>query len=474
MKRLLSSIRLGLAIACIASAAQAPRAFAGGNLLANPDFEAGGGSYTGYFTFGSGVQLSTPATDNIFLNGTTAAKIYGGFAGCPGTGSFSVCGFGQTFTPTVGKIYEFTGNAFVSTADKMLGSVTCNSNRVLAKIAFFNAASGGTEIQSNEVVIADGNLPRDQWVPFSVSAPAPTGALRVEADILYLQPGCDTGSAFVDGLSFTATSPSSEPNLLVNPSFASPLATGWTTFGNVLREVRSLGYRTLPGGVKMFSTFVAGSPSGMYQRFTTTPGTQWRLRASALNTCQDSPLNPGNDNFVTEKIVFRDAANVELGNSEEIIADASSKMGTWKDHAITGTAPAGTAAVEAYILFNSPSLLGGAIFIDDVLLQRADLAGVDPSPRASALEMGPAQPNPFHGATQLDFTLTHDEIVDAGVFDVVGRRVATLASARFAPGTHSLHWDGRTSDGSLAAAGVYRAVLRTASGRVSRSLVLTH
>ena len=62
---------------------------------------------------------------------------------------------------------------------------------------------------------------------------------------------------------------------------------------------------------------------------------------------------------------------------------------------------------------------------------------------------------------------------DLAVFDVTGRRVATLFHGEAEPGPHSATWDGRSSDGSLAPSGVYRCVLQTAAGRQARSLVLS-
>lgn len=89
-------------LALLATAAFVGPTSAQPNLLVNPGFETAGGSYTGWFTFGSGVQMSTPATDNIFRSGTAASKTFGGFVGCPNTPAFNVGGYGQALTPTGG------------------------------------------------------------------------------------------------------------------------------------------------------------------------------------------------------------------------------------------------------------------------------------------------------------------------------------------------------------------------------------
>ncbi|MGQ9602584.1 MAG: hypothetical protein ACUVUU_00020 [bacterium] len=201
------------------------------NLLTNPGFEEGGGSYAGWFTFGNGVQISTAETDNIMRTGLAASKIYGEFTGCPGSHPVNVGGYGQAFTPIAGRIYEFTGYSYISSGDAIPGGFPCSTNRCIAKVVFWDSETGGYEICSNEIIIGDGNMPQDEWIPFSVSAPAPEGAMRVEALILFLQPECDSGAVFIDDLAFYETEPDSEPNLLVSPKFSGGLA-GWTKFGN--------------------------------------------------------------------------------------------------------------------------------------------------------------------------------------------------------------------------------------------------
>ena len=94
--------------------------------------------------------------------------------------------------------YELGGYGFVSGEDAIPGTNTCDYNRLIAKVVFFDATSGGNEISSNEIVIGDWRTPYDQWIPFTVSTIAPAGAQRVETLFLFLQPACDTGAVYVD------------------------------------------------------------------------------------------------------------------------------------------------------------------------------------------------------------------------------------------------------------------------------------
>ncbi len=465
MIRLMCVTSIAVVLASVPSAAQ--------NLLVNPGFEDQGGSYDGWFTFGNGPQLSLPGGDNIIRTGMAAAKIFGEFTDCPNP-QFDVGGFGQAFIPTTGETYELSGWSFISSGDPIPGDSTCDGNRLLAQIAFFDAATGGAVIASNEVVIGDFATAQDEWLPFTVqSAPAPAGALRVEALFLFLQPGCDTGAVFVDDTSFEAMTPTSDPNLLANPSFDTNLD-GWNPFGNVFHDQRAFAVHTPTGSAKLFSTFAAGEDSGIFQSFPATPGFEWHFDVHVMTTCVEDPIAGTNDNLVLAKIVFRDGGGTEIDAVDSVIRDATSPLGTWVKHSLIGTAPTGAATAEAFILFVSPSLLGGAAWVDDLSLQEVDPIGIAvlPAPAPPALELRQNVPNPFNPSTRIDFNLEHRGVVDLSVFDSQGRWVTTLVEGLMSEGLHSIRWGGTSANGAQVASGVYRYVLRGTGGTVARSMLL--
>ncbi len=87
-------------------------------------------------------------------------------------------------------------------------------------------------------------------------------------------------------------------------------------------------------------------------------------------------------------------------------------------------------------------------------------AGVGPV-AGSALRFGVA-PQPFRATARLSFTLPRASAVSLAIHDVRGRRIATLADgATYAEGTHVLEWNGLTSGGEPAPAGLYFARLAT-------------
>ena len=477
--RALSRISLSLALLTLAAlpALGVPPS-ANANLLTNPGFEDGGGSYTGWTTFGAGVpptnvQISTAAGDNIIRTGVAAAKVYGAFNNCPGTGSFNVSGFYQPFTsPTPGNIYQLSGYSYVSAADTIPGTDTCTKNRMIAKLSFFNATSGGLEIAANELVIGDGNSPRNQWMPFTLKAPVPSAALRVEVLILYLQPACDGGAVYVDDLDLVVSTPAAVTNLLTNPNFTSGL-TGWATFGNVFTDTRSFIVRTPPAAGKLYGPFsTPGSTSGMYQKFAAAPTQNYLLSVNTLTTCRDVPTITGsNDNYMTAKIVFH-GGGVEIASKEAVILDRFSPLGTWTERTLSAISPLGTDSVFVYILFVQPTTLGGAAWVDDLTFQNLGLTAADDFTPVATFNLRRVAPNPFSPSTRIEFALPRRGPVDIAVYDVSGRRVATLLHGEVDAGIHDVAWNGKNSQGASVAAGVYWCVIKTPEGQKSRSLVL--
>ncbi len=95
------------------------------------------------------------------------------------------------------------------------------------------------------------------------------------------------------------------------------------------------------------------------------------------------------------------------------------------------------------------------------------------APGASALRvsLSPARPNPASGAQRFAFTLPAASPVQLAIYDVSGRRVATLCDGPRTAGTHAASWDGRDADGAAAAPGLYFARLRAAGGVASATVV---
>jgi hypothetical protein len=96
--------------------------------------------------------------------------------------------------------------------------------------------------------------------------------------------------------------------------------------------------------------------------------------------------------------------------------------------------------------------------------------GVD-SPAPGAAPRLKLMPNPAAGEARVGFVLRAEAAVDLAIYDLAGRRLATLAAGRTAAGPHVARWDGRYADGTPAAAGLYIVRLCGAGSEEARKLV---
>lgn len=76
-------------------------------------------------------------------------------------------------------------------------------------------------------------------------------------------------------------------------------------------------------------------------------------------------------------------------------------------------------------------------------------------------------PNPFNPVTSITYEIPQSQHVRLGVFDVTGRRVASLVDDTLPSGQHVAHFDG-----TGIASGVYLYVLETENTRVARKMLL--
>jgi hypothetical protein len=81
-------------------------------------------------------------------------------------------------------------------------------------------------------------------------------------------------------------------------------------------------------------------------------------------------------------------------------------------------------------------------------------------------------PNPFRGETLARFSNKFTSRVRVSVFDVRGRRVATLVDEILPAGVHERAWDGRDAHGRLLRSGVYYMRVETGAEAASRTVVL--
>lgn len=99
-----------------------------------------------------------------------------------------------------------------------------------------------------------------------------------------------------------------------------------------------------------------------------------------------------------------------------------------------------------------------AAWSDPAVLDPASGVTVTPTAAVSLT----ASPNPFNPRTKIAFTLPRAGDAVLAVYDLAGRRVATLVEGPLPAGPTSLDWDGRDDAGRVQPSGVYLVHLRQA------------
>ena len=64
-------------------------------------------------------------------------------------------------------------------------------------------------------------------------------------------------------------------------------------------------------------------------------------------------------------------------------------------------------------------------------------------------------PNPFNPETEIPFQLPKESHVVLKIFNIRGQLVRTLIQADYAPGFHSIRWDGKDNNGMTVSSGLY-------------------
>jgi len=124
----------------------------------------------------------------------------------------------------------------------------------------------------------------------------------------------------------------------------------------------------------------------------------------------------------------------------------------------SGLVPGG----QEFPRIDAATSLHGFFCFDSSFVVAAAPVPLDASAPAGRFGITRVTPNPFAGATVIEFALPRADHVGLEVFDAAGRRVRTLeaAGARSA-GTHRTNWDGRRDDGAAAGPGLYFVRLAT-------------
>jgi hypothetical protein len=102
------------------------------------------------------------------------------------------------------------------------------------------------------------------------------------------------------------------------------------------------------------------------------------------------------------------------------------------------------------------------------------VTGVEPIdetiPFAYALEQN--YPNPFNPATTISYSVPEKELVRLEVFDILGRRIATLINDEHAAGNYKIRWNATDQNNFRVSSGIYLYKLQSGSFTMTKKMIL--
>lgn len=122
------------------------------------------------------------------------------------------------------------------------------------------------------------------------------------------------------------------------------------------------------------------------------------------------------------------------------------------------------------VRFLSPALAYGVG--ETVYKYTGDFTAVTGEPVVPAPVLTQNLPNPFRTSTRIMFSLSREEHVRVAIYDVQGRKLATLLDGVRLAGTNAVTWDARDRDGNRVGAGVYWCRIETPTRKEARKLIV--
>ena len=103
-------------------------------------------------------------------------------------------------------------------------------------------------------------------------------------------------------------------------------------------------------------------------------------------------------------------------------------------------------------------------------ISSTDVNHINPIPKQYGLLRN--YPNPFNCSTVLEFNIKEKSHVSLQIYDLLGRKIKTILSGEYIPGTHHARWDGNDTSGHSLPSGIYVATLQTNKERDQLRLLL--
>ena len=111
-----------------------------------------------------------------------------------------------------------------------------------------------------------------------------------------------------------------------------------------------------------------------------------------------------------------------------------------------------------------------AAWIDEGALEELNTKNNNALPEIFTLHQN--YPNPFNPATNLDYEIPEDAMVNITVFDMMGKVVRTLVNGQQSAGYKTLQWNATSNSGQPISAGLYIYTIQAGEFSQTRKMIL--
>ena len=115
----------------------------------------------------------------------------------------------------------------------------------------------------------------------------------------------------------------------------------------------------------------------------------------------------------------------------------------------------------------------GRIYVDDLsIINNVDLSITNHDTYPSQISLGKNFPNPFNMSTEIYFTIDKERSVQLLVHDLIGNKITDLVNDTYAPGQHSVQWNGTNQYGNHVSSGIYIYTIISNAHKESGRMIL--
>lgn len=163
-----------------------------------------------------------------------------------------------------------------------------------------------------------------------------------------------------------------------------------------------------------------------------------------------------------------------LRNDEWTTIKEFKEQSDWKHYDIPLAAYCGGIVSLRFFFWSDENLTETGIYIDDfrVYISSEELSAEQEPTIPSAFKLEQNFPNPFNAETSIRFNLPNEQHVTLEIFNIAGKKVATLVDEHRGPGSHTIVWEGFDNRQKLVGSGIYFYRLSSEKGSVTRKMVL--